>query len=854
MNKRIQLYLLMPIMCLLFLIAVPAGVKAPPIGDTCIVPGCTVSVADGGFTDYTMIGDEKYYHISNAEQLAHINDHLDLNYIQTADIDLSQYDGGLWTPIGGFYGLSNGTPDPFTGKYLGNGYQIKNLQVDFNDPSQNSAYAGLFGYVGGTDAKISGVTVTVAGAEITAYNYAIFGGITGDLYAGNIEDCHVIYEGDVVTGSTPNGDLGGITGRAYPKWNSSTASYDPAAIDGCTVTLAGGSLRGASWANWAGGIVGWSDMSITNCDVVIAAGEMIEAPMAGGITGYMNSKMSENGVSGCTVTGEGSIVLSPQHYYDGYAGGIAGCVMESAVTGSSNSVKVDASGISKISAGCQVYAGGIAGYAGSRTNLNGCSNTGEVSVVIANKIVDYYDVPTVSDGNEYAFAGGIAGYVNGYSNAVAIENCENNADISSVNLIPGLRAYAGGLIGHVDSNDGDYAGVNVFNCANLGADKEVYAEAGTTMAGGLFGSTSFHDFTDPNIFLANSYNRASVTGLSNSPPTNSGRCVGITAGGIIGAAGEISVANTYSTAADVSAVTNNNGADGYEGGLFGVVYMTAATQNYYEINSTVLKAVGGLVQGQGMDIVAGNDINGAYQGATAAQLKTEAFYGDDWVWYAGGGTAPDYYSTMDPWRMIAADSYPVLKGLPYTPCPAKQFKDVDITKWYHDAVDFVLTEGLFKGLSDTVFAPNDTMTRAMLVTVLYRLEGEPAVTENPPFHDVAAQQWYSDAVAWAAQHDIVKGYTAVTFGAKDAATREQTATILYRYAQYKGYDLSAGDSYDLLTFSDGAKVSGYAVTAMKWACGEGILQGDNNKLSPTENSTRAQVAAMLMRFVKSNTF
>ncbi len=920
MRKRILSYILMLATALILVAAVPAGVLADS-GDTCMVPGCMVSVDEGGFTESEMIGGVEYYHISTAAQLAHISEHLDLNYIQTADIDLAQYNGGFWTPIGGF-GEGSNDPDYFTGKYIGDGYRIENLQIDFDDPAQNSAYAGLFGYIDGADAKVSGLTVTVAGVEITAYNYALFGGITGYLYGGSVEDCHVIYEGDVVTSTTPNGAMGGITGYAYPQWDSSTGGFYPAAIDGCTVTFTTGSLRGASWSNYVGGIAGRSGTSIINCDVVIDNGEIIEGPLVGGIAGIMNAKDPGIDISGCTVTGEGSIVLSPQHYYVCYAGGIVGGLSESSIEDSLNTVQVDASGISKIGAGNQVYAGGIAGYIGSRSNLKGCANTGEVSVVIANHIVDYYDVPTISEGNEFAFAGGIAGYVNGYSNAVKIENCENNADISSVNLIPGLRAYAGGLIGHVDSGDGDYAGVQVLNCANLGADKEVYAAAGTTMAGGLFGSTSFHDFASPNIFLANSYNRASVAGVSNSPPTDSGRCVGITAGGIIGAAGEVSVANTYSTAADVSAVNNGNGADAYEGGLFGIIYMTTTTQNYYEINANVTKAVGG--KAAGMDILAEEDLEGAYQGGTAAQLKTKSFYGDDWVWYTGGGTAPDYYNTMDPWRMTAADSYPVLKGLPYTPClitatateggsitpsgdcnvnqnqditftitpnygyvvadvlvdgvsvgavtsytftnvtadhtiaasflhncPAKQFTDVDVSKWYHEGIDFVLLEGLFKGLSATVFAPNDTMTRAMLVTVLYRLAGEPATAAANPFHDVAANQWYTKAVIWAADKGIVKGYNATTFGTNGAVTREQTAVLLYRYAEYKGYDLSGGDDFELSKFSDGSAVSGYAITAMKWACGVGIIQGDNNKLRPGGKATRAEAATMLMRFVKN---
>lgn len=135
-------------------------------------------------------------------------------------------------------------------------------------------------------------------------------------------------------------------------------------------------------------------------------------------------------------------------------------------------------------------------------------------------------------------------------------------------------------------------------------------------------------------------------------------------------------------------------------------------------------------------------------------------------------------------------------------CPSAPFTDVDITQWYHEGIDYVLLTGLFKGTSATTFEPNAPMTRAMLVTVLHRVEGAPtAITENP-FADVASGKWYTNAVVWASAKGIVKGYDAETFGPEDLITREQMATILYRYAENKGYDVSVGENTNILSFED----------------------------------------------------
>ena len=177
------------------------------------------------------------------------------------------------------------------------------------------------------------------------------------------------------------------------------------------------------------------------------------------------------------------------------------------------------------------------------------------------------------------------------------------------------------------------------------------------------------------------------------------------------------------------------------------------------------------------------------------------------------------------------------------------FDDVDDGDWFADAVRFVYENGMMNGTGDTTFAPDATTSRSMIVTILYRLEGEPVVDDAMDFSDVAGDAWYTDAVRWAAGEGIVGGYGNGLFGSDDAVTREQLAAILYRYAVYKGYDVSIGEDTNLLSYDDFEDLSEYAIPAMQWACGAGIVNGTSEStLTPQGEAERAQVAAMLMRF------
>lgn len=181
--------------------------------------------------------------------------------------------------------------------------------------------------------------------------------------------------------------------------------------------------------------------------------------------------------------------------------------------------------------------------------------------------------------------------------------------------------------------------------------------------------------------------------------------------------------------------------------------------------------------------------------------------------------------------------------------PKLPFTDVSTSDWFYSDVMFVYENGLFSGTDSRSFSPNASMTRAMLVTVLYRLEGEPVGTGSSSFSDVSSGSYYEKAVAWAAANGIVTGTGSTSFSPDAKVTREQLAAILYRYAQYKKLDTDAGAKLD--SFSDAGNVSGYASEALSWAVSEGLINGASGRLMPKGDATRAQVAAILHRFVEN---
>ena len=180
---------------------------------------------------------------------------------------------------------------------------------------------------------------------------------------------------------------------------------------------------------------------------------------------------------------------------------------------------------------------------------------------------------------------------------------------------------------------------------------------------------------------------------------------------------------------------------------------------------------------------------------------------------------------------------------------ANPFTDVSEKDWFYGDVMFVCENGLMLGTSKTLFSPYGTATRGMMATILWRMEGSPAPKGKNGFTDVEAEKWYTDAVTWTAENGIFAGYGKDKFGPDDPITREQLAAIFYRYADYKGYDLTVKGNLD--KFKDADKITDYAKTAMQWAVGSGLMKGKSgNLLDPQGTATRAEIAAMLHRFIE----
>ena len=177
------------------------------------------------------------------------------------------------------------------------------------------------------------------------------------------------------------------------------------------------------------------------------------------------------------------------------------------------------------------------------------------------------------------------------------------------------------------------------------------------------------------------------------------------------------------------------------------------------------------------------------------------------------------------------------------------FGDVTVSDWFYDDVRYVYANGIMDGTSSDRFAPNAPLTRAMIVTILYRMAGSPSVSGSSDFTDVATGKWFAKAVAWAAANGIVNGYGSGLFGPNDPVTREQLAAILYRYAVYGGMTAVTLEE-NLGGFADTAQLSAYAIQAMNWAVGQGLINGSGSNLVPKAQATRAQVAAIIHRYLE----
>ena len=194
-------------------------------------------------------------------------------------------------------------------------------------------------------------------------------------------------------------------------------------------------------------------------------------------------------------------------------------------------------------------------------------------------------------------------------------------------------------------------------------------------------------------------------------------------------------------------------------------------------------------------------------------------------------------------------------NMAFMPCYAKlegKTYDFPEVQWYRDGVGYVLKNGLIANYENGYFEPNGKTSRGVAINALWQLDGKKTVTAEEKFADVSTDNKYFNAVRWADENGIASGYTDEFFGVEDALTREQMVTILWRYAKYKGYDVSVGENTNILSYGDAFEISEYAIPAMQWACGSGVLAGQSSAggmvLNPADNTTRAQLSVVLMRF------
>lgn len=252
-------------------------------------------------------------------------------------------------------------------------------------------------------------------------------------------------------------------------------------------------------------------------------------------------------------------------------------------------------------------------------------------------------------------------------------------------------------------------------------------------------------------------------------------------------------------------------------------------------------------------ITAGTDIQGLEVGCKISATGLASY--DDT--YSGDSSLYPRIRVRDRAEIICSEGgdepdIPDIPLPPVTPTPAPTpelpFDDVKPGNWFYNDVVYVYEKGIMDGVDNRVFSPNTTLNRAMFVTMLYRVAGEPAVSKTADFSDVPGGTWFSDAVAWASSQGIVDGYDDDLFGPYNSLTREQLATILYRYAKWSGRSTYAPTDA-LAGFADAAEVSAYALDAMRWAVYTGLMQGSENGLEPQSSASRAQVAAIIHRFL-----
>lgn len=702
-----------------------------------------------------------------------------------------------WTPIGS--DVSNN----YTGTFDGSRYTISGLYVNIIDSDEsNAVYAGLFGCVG-TNGKIQNVGVVDSYISATGDKVCV-GGVCGYNVGGTIENCY---------------NTGTITATATAQ---ATGIYSS-----------------------VGGVCGFSFWNIFNCYNTGKVSVTGDRARVGGVSGF-NGKDIKN----CYNTGEVSVAVD-----GGAVGGVCGDNNSgSRITNCYNTGKVSVTG-------SRDFVGGVCGMnADTIENCYFLTGTADKGIGVGSSI--FPNEATEKTENQFK-SGEVAWLLNGNQNPQLWGQGSNDMPVLTSNF-PKDVTYTVPVCVTIQMPDG--------------TAEQGYTTARSTLATYPNGYVFFEDnkYTiwidkatktydvDTTIYAALPVNNITLNKTELSLYVNSTETL----------TAIVSPDNAYnktlhweSSNPSVATVDSNGNVKAISRGE-AVITATAADGQGAKAECTVTvkkKSSGGSVFFWDLKF----DTNGGSDIDTVTEWEYSTIDLDEYVpekegykfvgWYADKDLdkkIDEVYLTED--TTVYAKWEKIEEEVPEEPEEVEEteetetisFKDVKENDWFYEAVSYAVENGLMSGMSEDIFAPNTPLTREMLAVVLYNVEGQPEGTEANTFTDVKGDMWYTDAILWANENGIVAGYDNSAYGVGDLITREQFATILYRYAQFKGYDTTQG-GMAVREFSDYVNISDYARPAMAWAVNAAMGGMDDGTLMPQGKATRAEAATMLMNFCEN---
>lgn len=715
--------------------------------------------------------------------------------VLNADGSLNGNGSGLeqWPPIGS-YGIRG--EKAYIGTFDGNGHTISGLYVD-----SDAQYVGLFGCVD-TNGKIQNVGVVDSYISATGDKVCV-GGVCGYNVGGTIENCY--NTGTITATAQATGiysSVGGVCGFSF--WN----------IFNCYNT---GKVSVTGDRAWVGGVSGFNGKDIKNC---YNTGEVSVAVDGGAVGGVCGDNDRGSRITNCYNTGKVS------------------------VTGSRD------------------FVGGVCGMnADTIENCYFLTGTADKGIGVGSSI--FPNEATEKTENQFK-SGEVAWLLNDSQNPQPWGQGSNGIPVLVDNL-PKDVTYTVPVCVTIQMPDG--------------TSEQGYTTAGSTLATYPNGYVFFEDgkYTiwidkatktydvDTTIYAALPVNNITLNKTELSLYVNSTETL----------TAIVSPDNAYnktlhweSSNPSVATVDSNGNVKAISRGE-AVITATAADGQGAKAECTVTvkkKSSGGSVFFWDLEF----DTNGGSDIDTVTEWEYSTIDLDEYVpekegykfvgWYADKDfdkKIDEVYLTKD--TTVYAKWEKIEEEVPEEPEEVEEteetetisFLDVKKSDWFYEAVSYAVENGLMSGMSEDIFAPNTPLTREMLAVVLYNVEGQPESTEANTFTDVKGDMWYTDAILWANENGIVAGYDNGAYGVGDFITREQFAAILYRYAQFKGYDTTQG-GMAVREFSDYENISDYARPAMAWAVNAGIMGGmDDGTLMPQGKATRAEAATMLMNFCEN---